>query len=215
LIISGGNITTEAVMPRNWMYDSRDLRLIRSVHRFFGSVPLSTYPHCTLARYAYYIFGRAIKYVPILNYVGYNKQQAKQTIIDELGWTDYGGKHYESIFTRFFQAYILPRKFGMDKRRPHLSTLVLSDQMTRSDALLELQQDPCPPDLLRDDLVFFLKKMGLSAAEFDVIMASPAKTFRAYPSNAWLFARYDSWAFRFIKRMVRPSSLAADLARER
>lgn len=216
-IISGGNIATEAVMPRNWMYDSRDLRHIFALHGLFGQVPVQTYPRCSLARYAYYIFGRRIKYVPILNYVGYDKQQAKQTITEKLGWKDYGGKHSESIFTRFFQAYILPRKFGMDKRRPHLSSLILSGQLTRAEALVELERVVCPPELLKADLLFFLKKMRLSEQEFEAIMASPVKTFRDYPSNAWLFARYDSWFFRFVKRMVRPSSLAraARGARER
>lgn len=208
-IISGGNIVTEAVMPRNWMYDSRDLRLILSVHRRFGTAPVKTYPHCTLAHYAYYILGRRIKYVPILNYIDYNKHQAKQIIIDKLGWKDYGGKHFESIFTRFFQAYILPRKFGFDKRRPHLSTLILSGQLTRGEALSELEQDPYPPDLLKEDLLFFLKKMRLSPQEFEAIMAAPVRTFRDYPSNAWLFARYDSRFFTYVKRMVRPNSLAS------
>jgi N-acetyl sugar amidotransferase len=207
-IISGGNLATESVMPRNWMYDARDLRLIRSVHRRFGTRPTPTYPACSLAQYGYFILGRGIKYVPILNYVDYNKEQAKQTIVRELGWKDYGGKHGESFFTRFFQDYILPRKFGMDKRRPHLSSLVLSGQITRGQALATLDVPPGSAAAFEADLRFFLKKMRLTAPEFDAIMQSPVKTFRDYPSNAWLFARHHARLFANVKRVVKPASLA-------
>ncbi|MEO8680294.1 MAG: N-acetyl sugar amidotransferase [Vicinamibacterales bacterium] len=207
-IISGGNIVTEAVMPRSWMYDSRDLRHIVGIHKQFGTVRLKTYPRASLMKYAYYVFGRRIRYLPILNYVQYHKAQAKELIIKELGWIDYGSKHGESIFTKFFQDYILPLKFGMDKRRPHLSTLILSGQVTRSDAVDQLKCEVESPERLKEDLAFFLKKMRLSAAEFDDIIRSPVKTYRDYPSNGWLFAEVDSWAFKLIKRVVRPTSVA-------
>lgn len=206
-IVSGGNIVTEAVMPRSWMYDSRDLRHILGIHRRFGTRALKTYPHASLLKYAHYLFIRRIKYLPILNYVTYNKAQAKEMIIRELGWTDYGGKHSESIFTKFFQDYILPRKFGMDKRRPHLSTLILSGQITRSAALAELHEPIETEERLQQGVAFFLKKMRLTEKEFDEIMRSPVKTFRDYPSHGWFFSSVDSWAFRFVKRVVRPSSL--------
>jgi N-acetyl sugar amidotransferase len=212
-IVSGGNVATESVMPRHWTYDSRDLRHILGIHKRFGTVPVRTLPRCTLAEYAYYLFLRRIKYIPLLNYVSYNKDEAKQTIKDVLGWKDYGGKHYESIFTRFFQSYILPRKFNMDKRRPHYSSLILSGQLTRTQALADLAKPACAPDLAARDLEFFLKKMRLSEAEFAAIMSSPVKNFRDYPSNAWLFAQYGSWPFRLVKRIVRPRSLKPDVLR--
>jgi N-acetyl sugar amidotransferase len=206
-IISGGNIVTEAVMPRSWMYDSRDLRHIIGIHRRFGASTLHTYPRASLLKYARYVFLRRIKYLPILNYVPYNKEEAKQTIIRELGWSDYGGKHSESFFTKFFQDYILPRKFGIDKRRAHLSTLILSGQTTRAAALKALHEPIETPERLQQDLAFFLKKMRLTESEFDAIMRSPIKTFRDYPANGWLFASVDSWAYRFVKQVVRPASL--------
>lgn len=207
-VISGGNVSTESVMPDSWAYDSRDLRLLLSVHRRFGTAKVKTYPCCSLAQFAYYVFVRRIKYVPILNLVGYDKAEAKRTIINELGWRDYGAKHFESIFTRFFQTYILPRKFNMDKRRPHLSSVILSGQVTRDEALVELAGPMCTAELLKEDLQFFLKKMRLSEQEFEAIMASPVKTFRDYPSHAWLFPGANARGIKVVKWFVRPSSLA-------
>ena len=180
-LISGGNIVTEAIMPRSWMYDSRDLRQINAVQKRFGNVPLCRLPRCSLARYFYYIFVRQIKYVPILNYINYNKSEAKKTIQAELGWRDYGGKHYESIFTRFFQAHYLPKKFGIDKRKAHLSTMICSRQISREDALEQMKMPAYPPDLFQQDYEFFLKKMRLTKHDWEQIMCSPVKTYRDYP----------------------------------
>jgi len=106
---------------------------------------------------------------------------------DELGWVYYGGKHYESIYTRFFQAYILPRKFNADKRKAHLSALICAGEITREQAQTALQEPICPETLLRQDKEFVVKKLGLTEDEFDAIMARPRKTIRDYPSyeNTW------------------------------
>src|SRR5207237_6047354 len=111
-----------------------------------------------------------VKSVSLLNYVPYIKRDIKQRIASELGWRDYGGKHCESIFTRFYQGYILPRKFKVDKRKAHLSTLICSGQMTRAEALEELKQPLYDPELLQVDREFVLKKLGLSADELADIM---------------------------------------------
>ncbi len=202
-LISGGNIVTEGIMPSSWMYDSRDLRHIKSIHRRFGRIPMKTFPHCSVLQYFYYIFVKRIKYVPILNLIHYNKNRAKKFIERELGWRDYGGKHYESIFTRFFQAHYLPRKFGIDKRRAHLSTLICSGQITREEALEEIAGPLYPDELFHADLDFFLKKMGFSSSEWEDILRAPVKNHRDYPSNHFLF-RTNAWIIPFIKRMVKP-----------
>jgi len=204
-IISGANVVSEAIMPTSWMHDSRDLGLLKSIHKKFGTLPLRTYPSCSLARYFYYIVVRGIKYVPILNYVDYNKMEAKAFIQRELGWRDYGGKHYESVFTRFFQGYILPEKFNMDKRRPHLSTLICSKQMTRDEVLEELQKPPYPAELFRHDYDLFIKKMRLTAEKFDEIMKTPPKPYRDY-SNAFYFNN-KKWIIPLVKSIVKPRSL--------
>jgi len=205
-VISGGNIVTEAIMPDSWMYDPRDWRHIRGIQNKFGRRPIRTFPKCSLIDYAYYLLAHRIKYVALLNYIDYVKSEAKKTIQDELGWRDYGGKHYESIFTRFFQAYILPTKFSMDKRKPHLSTLICSGQISREDALKELERELYPQDLFTQDYEYFLKKMGLSEAEFSQIMQEPVKTYRDYPSNSFFFVRF-AFLIGWVKWLVRPSSL--------
>ena len=129
---------------------------------------------------------RGIKTVKLLNYLPYNKFEAKRTIIRELDWRDYGGKHYESVFTRFFQGYYLPVKFGYDKRRAHLSSLINAGQVTREEALTELGQPTYDPQLQADDKTFVAKKLGVSAAELDAIFQQPNKDYSDYASNAKL-----------------------------
>jgi hypothetical protein len=117
-----------------------------------------------------------------LNYVPYQKEAVKQRLRAELGWQDYGGKHHESVFTRFYQSYILPKKFGVDKRKSHLSTLIAAGQLSRTEAEQELAKPICPPELLEKDKRFVLKKLGFSEAEFDFFMAQPPVPHLAYPS---------------------------------
>ena len=125
---------------------------------------------------------RGIKTVKLLNYLPYNKFEAKRTIIRELDWRDYGGKHYESVYTRFYQGCILPVKFGYDKRRMHLSALVMSGQTTREAALAELATPPYDADRAAADRVFVAKKLGITLDEFDAIMRLPPKTYDDYPN---------------------------------
>ena len=186
-IISGSNVVGEAILPASWGYDNKDWRQIRAIHRRFGTIPLANYPHLTAWHFAYYTFVRRIRMVRILNYVPYVKKDAMALMARELAWRDYGGKHHESLYTRFFQAYILPRKFGIDKRRAHFSTLICSGQMTRDEALRKLQEPVCPPDQMQSDREFVAKKLDLSLAEFDEILARPNKTYRDYPSNRFIF----------------------------
>jgi N-acetyl sugar amidotransferase len=194
-IIAGNNVVTESIMPESWLYGSKDSRLIRAIHRRFGRVPLRSYPYLTTFDYAYYLLLRGIRWVPILNYVPYVKADAKQVLMDELGWRDYGGKHYESMFTRFFHAYYLPRKFGFDLRKSYYSALVCSGQLSREEALRDLAQPPAPPGLMEQDRSYVLKKLGLSDAEFEEILSSPNKTFADYPNTDALWRRFD-WLVR-------------------
>ena len=121
--------------------------------------------------------------IRLLNYVPYNKSEAMKTIEKELGWVYYGGKHYESVFTRFFQAYILPVKFNIDKRRAHWSTLICSGQATREEALEELKKETYPAEMLKSDKEYVIKKLGLTNEEFEEIMNSPVKSYKDYPND--------------------------------
>jgi N-acetyl sugar amidotransferase len=197
-ILNGSNEATESILPRSWGYNSIDLRHLNAVQKKFGTKKLVNYPR--LGFFKYYIYYRYLNKIPvinILNYLPYDKNKAKRVIEKELRWRDYGGKHYESVFTRFFQAYYLPTKFGFDKRKAHLSSLIVSGHLTRDAALEEIEKDPYPKDKLNDDKLFVAKKLGLSVEEFDAVIAQENKTFKDYPSYHWLFTLKDA----FVKAM--------------
>lgn len=188
-ILSGSNLATEVIMPYAWSHYNQDLRLLKAVHRRWGTRPLRTLPTLNIAQYAALILLRGIRQIPLLNYVDYDNARAKTILIDELGWRDYGGKHYESIWTRFFQGYYLVRKFGYDKRRSHLSSMIVSGLATRAEALERLARPPYDEELLKQDHAFVLKKFGLTAADWDEIMAQPRRDARDLPSHYFLFHR--------------------------
>jgi N-acetyl sugar amidotransferase len=182
-ILLGVNVISEAVMPLKWGYGYADLRYISAVHRQFGGLALKTYPRYSLPQLFNFMFLKNIAIVPLLDYIDYRKTEAMEAIKSKLGWTYYGGKHYESIYTRFFQSYVLPRKFNIDKRRAHYSNLVMSAQISRDEAL-RLMTEPIFSEVgLAQDRDYTVKKFGLTAAEFDAIMALPPKTFLDYPNS--------------------------------
>ena len=195
-ILLGVNVNSEAVMPLKWGYGYSDFRYIEGVHARFGTVPLRTYPHYTLAQLFGYMFVRRIRIVPILDYTDYQRQTAMRLIESDLGWVYYGGKHYESIYTRFFQSYILPRKFNIDKRRAHYSNLVMSGQMKRAEALASLLEPVYPEQGLQEDRAYVIKKLALSEAEFEAIMRQPPQTFFDYPNS---FQRVEN-----AKKLLKP-----------
>ena len=202
-IFAGTNVVTESIMPESWLYGSKDSRLIRAIHRRFGKLPMRSYPYLTTTDYVRHLLIGGIRWVPLLNYVTFIKADAKKLLMDELGWRDYGGKHYESVFTRFFHAYYLPTRFGYDLRKSYNSALVCSGQVTREDALRELQQPPAPKELLDQDREYVLKKLGLSVEEFANILASPNKTFEDYPNSDALWRRMNWFVRRARARVTR------------
>jgi N-acetyl sugar amidotransferase len=186
-VITGTNVVSEAILPEKWGYGYFDWTYIKDVHRRFGTSRLSTYPHFSLVKLAYYVFSRKIRLISILNYVDYDKKTAMEFLQNKLGWVYYGGKHYESIYTRFYQAYLLPRKFEIDKRKAHYSNLVLSGQMSRDEALIAMKEPVYPEKLLLEDRDYVSKKLGLKSGELDAIVASPNKIFADYKTSHKLF----------------------------
>jgi N-acetyl sugar amidotransferase len=186
-IINGNNFATESIMPQTWAYGHIDWKYIRTTNKAFGTSRLKDYPHLTIAKYLYYTFFKGIKSVSILNYMRYEKSEAMRVLEGELGWKYYGGKHYESIYTRFYQGYILPKKFNIDKRKAHLSTLIFSGQITRDQALTELDKPVYPEAMLTEDMIFVMKKLDLTPTSFAELMALPARTFQDYPNLFPLF----------------------------
>lgn len=188
-ILSGENMVTEGVLPSRWVHNKNDLMNIKAIHRRFGRLPLKTFPTLGFARKLYYQKLRAIKYVPVLDFVDYVKEDAKKVIAEELGWRDYGGKHHESIFTRFYQCYILPVKFRIDKRKSHLSTLVCSGQISREDASEQIKKDIIDPAQLVADKEYVIKKLGLTTESFDALMSLPVRNHTEYRSILNVYRR--------------------------
>lgn len=193
-ILTGTNLSTESIFPPAWSYGSYDWKYINSIQKKFGTIKLDSYPHISLINLFLDIKIRKINRISILNYIDYVKKEAIHTIEKELGWRNYGGKHYESVYTRFFQGYILPKKFGFDKRKSHLSSLIVSGQITREQALNELKKNPYPnKKLLEKDMNCVLNEFEINEVEFERIMNLPPKKFVEYPSyensNIWKIVR--------------------------
>ena len=182
-IISGMNFTTESISVPSWSYGHSDWRYIKDVHKKYGTIPLKTYPHFNFTYLFYINIIRNVRTISILNYVDYNKEYVMSILQDKLGWEYYGGKHYESIYTRFYQSYILPKKFGVDKRYGHLSDLINAGQLKKEDALVEIKKPPYPVNMQEQDKVYVTKKLGLNLEEFDSIMTSKVKSFRGYKNS--------------------------------
>lgn len=179
-ILIGNNVRTETHLPRAWSQGHFDWKYIREVHKRFGTRPLKTFPHFDFFTY----YGRMLtqKRIAILDYVNYSKKEALRILQEELGWRYYGGKHYESIYTRFYQGYILPVKFGYDKRRCHLSSLICSGEITREKALEELKIPTYSPSMQEEDREYVVKKLGFTDEEFTAIMNAPKRNYWDYPS---------------------------------
>lgn len=200
-ILAGSNIATEGIHVPAWVYEYRDWRLTKAIQKRFGKYKLKTFPHFNLFQAAYYLIVKQIKFIPILNFVRYDKNEAMETLQKELDWQYYGYKHYESIYTRFYQSYILPVKYNADKRKSHLSSLILAGQISREEALEELKKETCPAELVREDKVYVAKKLNLTEGELDEILALPPKSYKEYPNNSFFFKKL-SFFIKLAKRIA-------------
>lgn len=174
-MLNGSNLATESILPQAWGYDAMDYTSIKSVYNTCGrEQSLKKYPHTSIFNYYYYQL--SIKRVNLLNYVDYSKSKAIELLSKEFDWTYYGGKHYESRFTKFFQAYYLPKRFGYNKKRAHLSSLIVNGELSREEALLEMEDDSVyTVEQMNDDRDYILKKLEISIDEWREIMSSPLK----------------------------------------
>lgn len=188
-VLTGVNVVTEGMpMPPGWTHCKVDVRNIRRIHRRFGHIPIRTHPLVSTLGYAWFSVARGISWIPFLDYFDYDKSHALTVLQREVGYKPYSHKHYESVFTRFYQAYILPRKFGVDKRRVHLSSLVVSGHISRDAALLSCEGSPYPDqEQERQDKTFVLKKLGISESDFADYMAAPPVAHERYGTEVWLF----------------------------
>ncbi|WP_317046409.1 N-acetyl sugar amidotransferase [Muricauda brasiliensis] len=187
-VFNGYNFATECILPKAWGYKAMDYKSLKSIHKKFGKKKLRKFPYVTyFRRFIYFRYIRKMKIVMPLNLMPYDKEQAMKEMEQKLNWQYYGGKHHESRFTKFFQAYYLPHKFGYDKRRAHLSSLIVSGQLSRNEALEEMKIEIYPNNSHITDMEYVAKKLGVSNEEFERIIAMPNRTYTDYPNNEWLF----------------------------
>jgi N-acetyl sugar amidotransferase len=181
-ILSGHNTVTEGWMPPSFTHYKLDTINIKAIHKRYGTKKVKKFALINPLKKWYYSKVVGIKMVAPLDLVKYNKSEVKDFLMYKLDWKDYGGKHYENIFTKFYQGYLLPEKFKIDKRKAHLSTLICSGQMDKKEALLELKNPPYKEEELKDDKAYFIKKMKITEDEFETIMALPVKSHTDFPS---------------------------------
>ena len=182
-IFSGGNIATEGVFPDSWHGAAMDAINLKAIHRRFGSRKLSSYPTISFFEYYFYFpFVRKMRTVRPLNYMPYDKKSAIEELERRIGWRSYGRKHGESLFTKLFQNYYLPRKFGYDKRLPHYSSLIASGQMTREDAISMLDEPLYNAGELEIDLNYFCKKLRIARGDLEEILEAPSHQYADFPN---------------------------------
>lgn len=202
-ILTGHNYQTEAILPKTMRWSKMDVANIKDIHGKHGTAPLKTFPTMGFWKFSLYKLLLGFERHNILDLLDYDREKAKTVIKKEVDWKDYGGKHHESIFTRFYQGYVLKEKFGFDKRKAHMSNLILSGQMTKAEALLELQKPTYDPRLMEDDLNYVAKKFNLSAEEFKEILAQPNYSHLDYKSyETGLYLRHEG-----IMKAIQPLTL--------
>lgn len=197
-VLSGISFRTEGNMPKAWGYG--DGKYMKSVQKMFGTKKLQTFPNMTIFDALNYSVIRGIKIIRFLNFFDYSKEKAAALITRELGWQDHGGHHFESIYTRFFQRYISPVKFGVDRRKVSFSAQVRAGQMTREQALEKLNTEDYGKQMVEDDKNYIARKLGLSSEQFEEILARPPKRFLDYPTNYPMLKRMQ-WAVRIASQL--------------
>jgi N-acetyl sugar amidotransferase len=199
-ILNGGNISTECVSyPLQYFYYA-DMAMINDVVAKFGTIPLETYPFTSAAyRKVYMPYVRGVKMFKPLNMMPYNKELCMQELAAEYGWRPYAQKHFESRFTRFFEGYWLPTRFGYDVRRVQFSSMILTGQMSREEALEKLQQSPYDVDLIKQDFDYVATKLGISSDELRSYHAMPLKFYWDYKNRKSLMGFGEKILSRLVK----------------
>lgn len=182
-ILSGGNLATEGIFPSSWHGSAMDAINLQAIHKRYGEKKLIHYKTISFFDYYFwYPFVKKMRTIRPLNYMPFNKSDALEELQEKVGYKPYPRKHGESLFTKFFQNYYLPQKFGIDKRRPHLSSLIVSGQITRGEALVKLNEPLYDSLELKNDITYFCKKLNISSKQFDDLMKIPINHYSDYPN---------------------------------
>lgn len=188
-ILNGGNISTECVRnPMEWLYYGTDMVQIKDIHKRFGTIPLKNYPLSPIFRHKFYLrYIKRIKVLKPLNYLPYTKKDAIKLLYETYGWREYPQKHFESRFTKFYEGYWLPVKFGYDTRKVQYSSLILTGQMSRDEALELLKIPAYDPETIEDEFKFIATKLNISVKELKSYMNAPNKTYKDYKNQESMF----------------------------
>ncbi len=189
-ILTGANYSTECIRnPIEWMYYQSDSIQLRDIHRRFGSRPLDKFPTTSILRHKIYLpYIKGIKVVRPLNYIPYIKDEAIRLLTEEIGWQPYPQKHFESRFTRFYEGYWLPTKFGYDTRRVQFSSLIVTGQMTREEALQKLKVPAYDPEMIERDFEYIATKLDITVDELRGYYEAPNKTYHDYKSQQRIYS---------------------------
>jgi N-acetyl sugar amidotransferase len=189
-ILTGGNLSTECIRnPIEWMYYQSDSMQLRDIHRQFGTRPLVNYPVTSILRHKIYLpYIKGIKVIRPLDCVPYIKEDAVRLLVEQFGWQPYPQKHFESRFTRFYEGYWLPKKFGYDTRRVQYSSLIVTGQMTRDEALAKLEKPSYDVSNIAHDFEYVATKLGVTVADLQSYMDAPNKTYRDYNSQGHIYS---------------------------
>jgi hypothetical protein len=183
-ILTGNNYASEGIMPSCWIHNKGDTLNMLDIYKKYGNnTSISRLPTLTLRRKFYYYNIKKIENIFLLNYLNYNREEAKDLLIKEIGWKEYPVKHGESVFTRFYHRYILPERFKVDYRKAHLSSLICNAQITREAAKKLLESEIVDKELLKNDKAFVLKKLSISESEFGSYMRLPQRDHFEFKSE--------------------------------
>ena len=189
-VLRGNDFRSEGTQPREWTYG--DGRQLDFLHKKFGEVKLRTFPNYRIRSLIYYSLIKKIKSIYPFYYLDYSKSKAQQFLIEKFGWEYYGGHHFENVFTRFVISYWLFEKFGIDKRKITLSAQIVSEEISREDALKILENKPYNENEKKYFLEYVLKKLDFNQDEFDKLIASKNFSYLDYPSD-----------YRFVDNLIR------------
>ena len=182
-ILSGGNFATEGILPKHWHYNAKDLRYFSHICQSFGSVRLKSFPTFGFMRETYYKIFKGLRMIYFLNYVPFDKNESITLLKRELDWQDYGGKHYESKYTGFIQAYYLFNKFNIDYRRATYSSQICAGAVDRMEAIEGLKLQPYNNEKVEQEIKYIAKKLDFSEAEFKEILALAPHWYSDYPND--------------------------------
>lgn len=188
-ILNGGNFSTECVRnPLDYFYYGTDMSLIKDILKQYGTIQMKTYPFSSVLYHKFYLhYIKRIKVIKPLNYIPYIKKDAMEFLKNTYGWQPYPQKHFESRFTKFFEGYWLPNKFGFDTRRVQYSSLILTGQMSRSNAIELLQNPSLQAHEIKNESEYIANKLDITLSELDSYYNAPNKTHRNYKNQEWMF----------------------------